>query len=149
MRHKREIHRPVDFVLAGRYETVFKLQGFREKRIIGSCNFYSTDFVPFAGNVRNKSKCILSHKYSIKGIIKSKRHKAPSVNVDVTAHSFDSSIGLGIEYRYGRDSFRTSKSALGPPSVLCIGYEVPFRGYSCRDVALTTYHNLVLRLKKK
>jgi hypothetical protein len=60
MRHERKIHRPVDFVLAGRYVTPFKLQGFCKKRIIGSCNFIARTFVPFARTQRNKSVCILS-----------------------------------------------------------------------------------------
>jgi len=63
MRHERKIHRPVDFVLAGRYSTPFKLQGFCEKKkkgIIGCCNFIARNFVPFARTQGNKSVCVLS-----------------------------------------------------------------------------------------
>ena len=54
------------------------------------------------------------HKYRTKRIVWSKRQKALSVNVDITAQSFDSSVGiktryglvgLGIEYRFGQDRF--------------------------------------------
>ena len=53
MRHERKIQRPVDFVLAGRYATPFKLQGFcKKKKDNWILQLYSTDFRPIGQNSR-------------------------------------------------------------------------------------------------